>query len=122
MTYAEFQEHFEQAANEEKQSYDKTPVEELLKLIRRGSYGNYYQIWHSVAERGSAAEAGGDLLAVLRSGADYLSRFHCAAALLRVLNMQWDSYFKPEKLSARERYDVDWFLNEVEKRLKTTEA
>src|SRR5262249_47390175 len=121
MTYEDYQRYFEEAAEKEKRRYDQKSVDELLKLIRRGSYGKYYTIWDSVGERASADEAGSDLIAVLRSGAEYLHRYHCAVALLRLLGMQWDSYFKPEKLSARERYDdVELFIQDIEEKLETT--
>ena len=105
MNYAEYQEEFEQAANDEKQRYDNLPVSTLLSDIRARRFGQYYQIWHSIAERATAGEAAHDLLRVLASNTDYLNRYHCASALISVAGLYADGW-RPERLSAEAKYPV----------------
>jgi hypothetical protein len=105
MSYAEYQEHFEKAATEEKKCYDALPVSSLLADIRARRFGRYYQIWPSVAERATAAEAAEDLLKVLESNTDYLNRYHCAAALISVAGLYAEGW-RAEQLSAEARFPV----------------
>ncbi len=112
MSYAEFQEHFEKAAGEEKARYDAVPVSILLAEIRARRFGEYYQIWHSVAERATAAEAANDLLHVLESDADYLNRYHCASALISVAGLGAAGW-TAEKLSVAARFPIHQNLREI---------
>lgn len=75
---------WESYSAEEKARMESTPVEELLEDIRNGHYGQYFNIWRVVGRRSSLEEAGWTLFSVLVSDADYLYRYHCAAALLEL--------------------------------------
>jgi hypothetical protein len=112
MDYAEYQDHFEKAANEEKQRYDALPVSCLLADIRARRFGHCYQIWCSVAGRATLAEAAEDLLKVLESNADYLNRYHCAAALASVAGLYAEGW-RAEHLSAEAKFPVRENLNAV---------
>ena len=117
MSYAEYQEHFEQEAGKERERYDARSVAELLTDIRAGRFGSYYQIWHSVGARASLADAGSLLADILESDADYLHRYHCASALISIGRVYSDGY-RPEQLSARETYPVCERVAELRKRLQ----
>lgn len=69
----------------------------LLNDIRAGRYGSYYAIWDVIGRRASAIEAGWLLFEVLNRPIDYLHRYHCAEALLKVLRCE---VFEPVHLSA----------------------
>ena len=118
MSYAQFQEHFEQAAESELLEYRQRPVQELLGEIARGNYGTYYQIWYALQGRADIEDAGALLLDVLRSRADFLVRYHCATLLLSLYN-PFPDVLSPEKLSGREKYYVDRHLEEYEQALRT---
>ena len=64
--------------------------EELLERIERGSLGYYYQIWHSIGDKGTIHQAAMVLWDFLRRhpGEEYmLHRYHCAAALFQILGV-----------------------------------
>jgi len=83
-----WKEIWEKYSAEETARMETTPVEELLEDIRNGHYGQYYSIWRVVARRSSLEEAGRTLFRVLVSDADYLIRYHCAAALLELSGIE----------------------------------
>jgi hypothetical protein len=99
MSYAEYQERFELEAGKERERYDARPVSELLADIRAGRFGSYYSIWYSLGARATLSEAGSLLFSILESPADYLVRYHCAAALISIAGVYADGY-RPEQLSA----------------------
>ncbi len=113
-SYAEFQKHWEEHAEDERRRYDRRPVRELLDAIRRADYGEYYVIWYSIAERATAAEAGWVLFEVLKRPIDYLYRYHCATALLQLLPLQ---EFEPVDLTSRPATPEN--LARVEQELRT---
>ena len=119
MSYAQFQEYWEQAADAELAHYRSRPVPELLRDIECESFGTYYQIWYSLQGRTTFEQAGALLLRVLRSRADYLVRYHCATLLLSLHN-PFPDVLSPVKLSGREKYDVDRHLDEYEQASRTT--
>ena len=80
-----WQDHWEAAAGEERQAYDSRPLQELLDALQNGYFGGYFNLPYSIAARASLAEAGWPLYDVLRRDVDYLHRYHCAAALLKLL-------------------------------------
>lgn len=112
MSYAEFQKHFEQAAGEEKARYDALPVAKLLAFIRARRFGEFYQLWHSVGERATVAEAANDLLNVLESNATDLNRYHCASALIAVAGLGAAGW-TAEQLSAEARFPIRQNIQEI---------
>lgn len=83
--YANWQEAWEAHARRELDDLRARPVPELLRLVRAGRFGGYFVLWDAIAERATLAEAGWPLFAVLVSNADYLDRYHCASALIKLL-------------------------------------
>jgi len=93
-----WREQWESHADEEAARYDKMAVCDVIADIRCSRFGDYYTIWRAVARRATLAEVGWVLLDVLESDAPYLARYHCAAALLQLLQC---TEFEPVALSAR---------------------
>ena len=113
-TYAEFQALFEEHAQAEKERFDAMTVAALISEIRAGRLGAYHQIWHSLAARARPAEVNDLLLEFLSSSADYLDRYHCAAALLGVNGL---TGWEPAHLSAERRFPVAENLEKIRARL-----
>jgi hypothetical protein len=89
--YANWQEAWEAHARGELDGLRARPVPELLSLVRAGRFGGYFVLWDAIAERATLAEAGWPLFAALMSNADYLDRYHCADALLKLLGTRiWE--------------------------------
>jgi hypothetical protein len=80
-----WQESWDDGSRGERGMLDRRPVEQLLADVEDGHYGQYYGIWYSIAERATLEQAGLILFEVLCRGGDYLNRYHCATALLRLL-------------------------------------
>jgi HEAT repeat protein len=56
------------------------------------------------------------LISILKSDEDYFARYHCASCLLMIFN-PFPHLFRPEKLSAREKYYVDQHIEEYEEEM-----
>jgi len=80
----EFHEQYEDAADAERRALSALSVQALLDRARNGRFGEYYQLWPVIAEKATLPQAGPVLLTVLESDAPYLTRYHCAAALLKL--------------------------------------
>ena len=115
--YQQFQEDWEHEAGKESAMFDHLPVPELLERINSGRHGDYYTIWYSLARKASLAEAARPLFDVVSSQADYLIRYHAAAALI-LLGGEALSGWEPVMLSGEERYPVRENLAKVELILK----
>jgi len=85
MNSEDWRETWEHHADQERAKLDAVPVSELIARVKLGRFGDYYNIWYSIADRARLDEVGWALFSVLESRADYLHRYHCAAALLRLL-------------------------------------
>jgi hypothetical protein len=117
-----WQDSWENAAADERAQYDARPVSELITHIQKGWFGTYYTIWHSIAMRAKLEQAGWPLFDVLRSNANYLNRYHCAAALLRLLG---NSPFEAVHLSAdipNREHNLEVIERELINRLGTRET
>jgi hypothetical protein len=97
MTTADWRAKWDRAAEAESKRYDAVPVASLILDIRAGRIGRYHSIWYSLARRSSLIDAGWTLFNVLESRAPYLVRYHCAAALVMLLD---GVNVKPVELSA----------------------
>lgn len=80
-----WQDHWDEAADDEYRSMEERPLSELLADAGSGRFGSYYTIWRVIGRKAALAEAGWVLFAVLEGEADYLHRYHCAGALLELL-------------------------------------
>jgi len=118
MTYAEFQEQYEREADAEGRAYDALPLSRLVTDIRAGHLGQYYQIWYSLARRARPREVNDLLLAFLSSDADYLHRYHCAAALIRLNGL---AGWEPQHLSATRTFPVAQNLHSVRNHLRVAD-
>lgn len=98
-SYEEFQERWEQEATREGATFDKMSVRQLLELVRLKQWGDYYALWHAIGDRATLAEAGPMLMEVLHSDAEYLNRYHCAAALIKMAGEKLRDW-TPVQLSA----------------------
>jgi len=84
-SYEEFQQQYEDDAGREFAALSALPVAKLLDRVRAGKFGDFYhQLWPAIASKATLAEAGWVLFDVLESKADYLHRYHCAAALIKL--------------------------------------
>ncbi len=81
----DWQEQYEKAADAEGASYSEMPLEQVLQLVKQGSYGDYYSIWRDVEDRATLDQAGWLLYEVLHHDIDYLIRCNAAEALLTLL-------------------------------------
>lgn len=92
-----WQDRWEAAADDERKRMEARTTTELLADIGEGRFGIYYVIWYVIASRSTVDEAGWTLFRVLAGEADYLCRYHCAAALLLLMG---EATWKPVDLSA----------------------
>lgn len=111
---SQWREAWDSHADDEAARYDKMPVADAIADIRRGRFGDYYTIWRAIARRATLAEVGWELLDVLESDVPYLARYHCAAALLQLLQ---SAEFEPVALSAK-GFPLARNLNEVRARIE----
>ena len=94
---ADWREEWESHADAEQARHDAMGASELLAHVRAQRWGDYHTIWYAIAKRADLAEAAWPLLSILESNAEYLDRYHCAAALLQLLGCrEWE----PVELSA----------------------
>lgn len=84
----DWREQFEIHAEANKMSLDEKSVSELLQNVASGSFGQYFNIWYSIAERADAKEALPVLFSALESNNDYLQQYHCAVAILHLLSVE----------------------------------
>jgi hypothetical protein len=114
MTHADYQKYFEQQAEAEKASFARLPVEDLLTDIRAHRFYQCHQIWYSLAERATPAQANSLLLSCLESDLEYLHRYHCAAALIAINHLEgWE----PHQLSAEKTQPVKANLQRIRSEL-----
>jgi hypothetical protein len=76
---------YEIAANEEIARFRQASDDELCAAIRNRATGEYYGAWRALAARRPTPEICWLLYEVLLSERPYLDRYHCASALLQLL-------------------------------------
>lgn len=93
-----WQEEWERAANEELAWTRQQPVDELLARLKHRAFGGYLVLPDVIAEKATLAQAGWPLFEVLMDDSlDYLHRYHCAEALIKLMG---GAPFEPVDLSA----------------------
>lgn len=97
----DWRELWEQHADKEREYLDRLPVEALLENVNSGQYGDYYNIWRSIADRADIKIAGWLLFDSLKTELDYLHRYHCAEALLTLLQ---SNEYEPVELSSENHH------------------
>jgi hypothetical protein len=93
----DWREQWDIEAQQELEGFRDLPAERLLESIEAQKFGEYSTIWTAIAERATLPQAGWRLCSFLESDADYHQRYHCARALLRLLD---DTRWQPVELSA----------------------
>ena len=115
--YEQYSEKFEQDAEAEYAGYVAQPAASLIDLVKAGRFGTHYQLWRALADTGTLRDAVDPLLAVLRSSAPYLVRYHCAAALIKLART---THVTPVELSTDlqpRAAAIDRFARELRERL-----
>jgi hypothetical protein len=80
----EFRERWEELAEKEYDFYMAQPASFIEEAVRSGNFGNYYQIWEVVPSKLTLEKIGWDLFSILKTDSPYLTRFHCAQALVQM--------------------------------------
>jgi hypothetical protein len=80
----EFRERWEELAEKEFDFYMAQPASFIEEAVRAGNFGNYYQIWDVVPSKLTLEKIGWDMFKVLNTDLPYLTRFHCARALVEM--------------------------------------
>ena len=83
----DWRERYEIEAAAEQAAFDQKPVDELLDRVADRLYGQYFSLWRSIAHRADLEQAGWPLFKVLQTERDYLHRYHCATALLKLMGL-----------------------------------
>ena len=86
MPQKNWRDQWDDHATEESEKFMKMPVAELLAQFRAGKLGEYYVIWKAIGERAKLQDIGWELYDFLNSYREYLPRYHCAGALLKLMN------------------------------------
>jgi hypothetical protein len=94
---SDWRKEWEWHADAEQARHDAMGAAELLANVCARRWGDYHTIWYAIAKRADLADAAWPLFSILESNAEYLDRYHCAAALLQLLGC---SDWEPVELSA----------------------
>jgi hypothetical protein len=88
---------YEVAAEQEAARLARASDRELLEMVKTRKTGGYFALWRILGARAPTPEICWRLYDVLVSDRDYLDRYHCADALLKLLRC---SEFEAVQLSA----------------------
>lgn len=116
MSYAKFQKYLEETADKEQKTFDSLTLNDLTARVKAKDFGVSYQIWYAIARKAKVEEVGWLLFDILESDEEYLTRYHCAAALLSLFD-PFSGIMKPEELSGREAFFVGRHLEELKREL-----
>jgi hypothetical protein len=81
----DWREHWEEDARAEYDQFCELTLEVLLDRVRRKKLGSHHMIWDAIAAKGDLRAAAWPLFDFASSRAPYLDRYHCASALLTLL-------------------------------------
>lgn len=101
----EFKEAWEAEAEKEYDFYLAQPASYLEEAVRSGNYGNYYQIWEVLPSKSSLERIGWDLFDILKLDLPYLTRLHCAQALVKMSDSA-DHGIQAAQVSAEAQFNV----------------
>lgn len=113
MTYAEFQDRWDVEAQRELDGYLEMSPFDLLQQVESRNYGSYHTLWTAVARICRLDDVRDTLMRILRSDEEYLTRYHCAGALI-ALSSAAEAGFTEVQLSARGLHNVDARLDDLE--------
>lgn len=88
---------YEESAEKETAGLARRSDHELLDIVRTRKTGDYFAVWRILGARAPTPEICWQLYDVLLSDRDYLDRYHCADALLKLLRC---ATFEAVQLSA----------------------
>jgi hypothetical protein len=90
----DWKDRWEEHALQEAENFSRFTEDYLLGLIEQGSYGDYYHIWHAIADKKNPLRAVPVLLQALHKIEtrreiyyDQLHAIHCATAVCQLLNL-----------------------------------
>ena len=114
-----WQDIWEQNARQEQEDLSHLTEQELLTRLDNGQIDQYFQIWDAFAEKGTPQSSAIPLWNFLRDNpgeAPMLHRYHCTAALFKILgtpdaesenplrkSVQWDHKGEPARQKALEK-------------------
>ena len=81
-----WKEQWEDGAGVEYEELCLLPLEELGRRIAKRQFGGYYMIWDAISAKQDLLSVGWPLFDFLKSPSEYLHRYHCARALLALMN------------------------------------
>jgi hypothetical protein len=83
----DWRERWEDDSQAEYDQFCELALETLLARVATMKLGSHCQIWEAIAAKEDLRTAGWPLFGFVSSGAPYLHRYHCAAALLTLLKL-----------------------------------
>jgi hypothetical protein len=101
----EFRDAWEELAEKEYDFYMAQSASFLENAVRSGNYGNYYQIWEVLPSKTTLESIGWDLFEILKTDLPYLTRFHCAQALVEMSDSASHG-IQAAQVSAEAQYNV----------------
>ncbi|MFA6474970.1 MAG: hypothetical protein WCV88_02085 [Patescibacteria group bacterium] len=103
-----WQDRWEGGAREERVHYQQMTPDQLLQCLNQHDFGSYYSLWYVIGTQTTQADKFiWPLYDVIASSADFLTRYHAATNLAKLLNWPDDhSIIKQIKLS-QERPTVE---------------
>jgi hypothetical protein len=81
-----WKEQWEDESHAEYEVLRALPLEERRRRIAKRQFGSYYMIWDAIAAKRDLPPVAWQLFEFLKSHADYLHRYHCARALLALMD------------------------------------
>jgi HEAT repeat protein len=85
MAEKHWKERWEDDADGEYQQLRALPLDDLRRRLAKGKFGQHHMLWSAIAAKGDLEPVGWELFDFLKSSGDYLQRYHCARALLALL-------------------------------------
>lgn len=88
LSQMDWRDRWEYEARLETEKYQKQSEQQILRQIQEERLGSYYQIWTVIGQKGTLENSALVLLEYLQQHPgekNMLQRYHCAAALLKIL-------------------------------------
>ncbi len=117
--YQKFQEEYEAESDRAFAALSAVPIQTLLDRVREADFGKSYSLWHVIGAKATLPQAGWILFDVLNSPADYLNRYHCAAALIKISGPLL-AEFTPVTLTVEKLHPMRENLAKVQAKLLAT--
>ncbi len=92
MTYAEYQEHFENEADKNFNYYCQRTEDELLRFANKKQWDSTYQLWRAIGTIGTVKSIEPLFKIVSNLKVEYLIRYHAATALFKLAGIQDEEF------------------------------